>query len=130
MPPKPSTPAPSSASAPEWVGAWRVRRYNGERPSVPTFYRATPNRWDVIKDTAPNRHVAPHPILEVRDDILLLKDEGEADANAERWRVEVQDDTLRVTSLTGPHEGAVGIADRLDTALSEVLSDAPPPETK
>ncbi len=106
----------TSENLPDWVGYWRVRRWDGASPAVPTYYVATTESWDVVKrETEPDPHVAPHPILEAGDQTIVLKDEGEADRHAERWRVEVEGDTLRVTARTGPHEGAVGVADRIDT---------------
>ncbi len=116
----------SSASAsPEWVGAWRVVRYDGEPPAAPTYYDATTESWDVITATNNAPRVAPHPILDIRDDVLVLKDEGAPDAAAERWRVDVTDDVVRVTALTGEHEGAVGIAERIDGDLSERVRPTP-----
>jgi len=100
--------------APPWQGCWRVTQYGGDTPSVPTYYVATPTSWDVVKDQADGWYEARHPILAVRGDVLVLKDEGEPDANAERWRIDVQDDAVRVTALTGEHEGAVGVAERID----------------
>lgn len=114
----------SSADSPAWVGIWKVVRYGGEPPAVPTYYEATTARWDVIKVEEQELHVAPHPILAVNDDILVLKDEGEPDIHAERWQVEVQEDTVRVTALTGEHEGAVGVAKRTDIDPREHHSDA------
>jgi len=112
--------------APPWAGYWRVRRYGGSVPSVPTYYDATPESWDVIKrpDEDPNEdgaglHVARHPILEVRAgtevraETIVLKDEGASDEEAETWRVETDGETVRVVAQTGPHEGAVGIAVRI-----------------
>lgn len=104
----------SSSPPPDWVGAWKVVRYGGEPPAAPTYYDASTESWDVIKATDEGLHEAPHPILAVRGDVLVLKDEGAPDADAERWRVDVQDDMVRVTALTGEHEGAVGVAKRID----------------
>jgi hypothetical protein len=98
----------------DWTGHWRVRRYDGAAPSVPTYYRATPQSWDVIKDSDDGRHVARHPILEIDGDRIVLKDEGADDADAETWRVRVQDDQLRVVATTGPHDGAAGRAERIE----------------
>jgi hypothetical protein len=99
---------------PRWVGHWRVRRYAGEPPDVPTFYDASLQSWDVIKTEPSGLYEARHPILEVRGETILLKDEGEADKSAERWRAEVEDGRLRVTAITGPHGGAIGIAEPID----------------
>jgi hypothetical protein len=83
---------------------------------VPTFYVATTESWDVVtREANHDPYVAAHPILEVNGQTIVLKDEGVSDEQAERWRVEVDGDTLRVTALTGPHEGAVGVAERTDT---------------
>lgn len=105
----------SSNDHPDWVGYWRVRRYDGATPGRPTFYDASPGSWDVIKDAEAGLYEARHPILSVEEDILTLKDEGEPDDNLEQWRVTVDGDELRVTALTGPHGGAVGLAERIDT---------------
>jgi len=110
-------------SAPDWAGWWRVVRYGGEEPDRPTYYDATPESWDVVKADAPGPHVARHPILEVRGDTLVLKDEGEPDAHAERWRVEVEENRLRVTAVTGPHAGATGVAEPIDTDPRELASE-------
>jgi hypothetical protein len=107
--------SPSSTDRPTWIGHWRVRRYGGARPDRPTFYDASPSSWDVIKAESNGVYEARHPILSVEDNVLTLKDEGEPDENSEQWRVAVDGDELRVTALTGPHEGAVGIAERIDT---------------
>jgi hypothetical protein len=110
----------SGSPAPDWIGHWRVRRYDGAAPSVPTYYRATPQSWDVIKDEDGGLHVARHPILDIEGERIVLKDEGADDADAEVWRARVQvdqpvrDDQLRVVATTGPHEGAVGIAERIE----------------
>lgn len=120
----PSSSDSSSDRPPVWVGSWTVVRYGGAPPAVPTYYDATRTSWDVIKVEDEGVHVAPHPILEVRDDILVLKDEGVPDADAERWRVTVQDDTVRVVALTGEHEGAVGVAERTDVDPREHHSGA------
>lgn len=103
-----------STDHPDWVGHWRVRRYDGATPDRPTFYDASPGSWDVIKAESNGVYEARHPILSVQDDVLTLKDEGEPDENSERWRVTVDGDELRVTALTGPHDGAVGLAERID----------------
>lgn len=115
----PSSSASGSAAGPEagapaWVGHWRVTRYGGAAPAVPTYYDATTASWDVVKDQTEGWYTARHPILAVRGDVLVLKDEGAPDDAAERWRVEVDGDTVRVTALTGEHEGAVGVAERID----------------
>lgn len=105
----------SPENAPGWVGYWRVRRWDGAAPSAPTYYVATTESWDVVKREAdPDPHIAAHPILEIDGQTIVLKDEGTPDEQAEQWRVEVDGDTLRVTALTGPHEGAVGVAERTD----------------
>jgi len=113
-----SSPAGETASpenAPDWVGFWRVRRWDGAAPPVPTYYVATTESWDVVKrETGHEPYVAAHPILEIDGQTIVLKDEGEADENSERWCVEADEETLRVTALTGPHEGAVGVAERID----------------
>ena len=106
--------------APPWVGYWRVRRYDGEAPAVPTYYVATPESWDVVKEQDTGLHVARHPILEIRSEsdrqhTLILKDEGAPDDEAERWRVSTDGDRVRVVAATGPHEGAVGRAARIQT---------------
>lgn len=103
-----------NADRPDWVGYWRVRRYDGSRPDRPTYYDATLGDWTVLTAQESGLHAAPHPILSVDANILTLKDEGEPDKNAERWRVAVDEERLRVTALTGPHEGATGIARRMD----------------
>lgn len=110
--------------APAWAGYWCVTRYDGNAPSVPTYYDATPDSWDVVKDEDEGWYVARHPILAVRGDVLVLKDEGVSDDEAERWRVDVQDGTIRVTALTGEHEGAVGEAERIDTDPRERAAHA------
>jgi len=104
----------SDSSTPVWVGHWRVRRYDGSPPSVPTYYRATPESWDVIKAEESGRYIARHPILEIDGNRIVLKDEGADDADAEEWQVRVQGDQLRVVAATGPHEGAVGVAERIE----------------
>lgn len=104
----------SGRQSPAWAGHWRVRRYDGDAPSVPTYYRATSESWDVIKDEESGLHVARHPILEIDEERIVLKDEGADDADTEEWRVRVKDDELRVVAATGPHEGAVGIAERIE----------------
>jgi len=117
--------APSDETPPEWTGFWRVRRWDGAAPAVPTYYVATPNTWDVVKQQSEsNLHVAPHPILEIDGDTIVLKDEGAADDDAERWRAEVDGDTLRVTALTGPHAEAVGVADRIARDPRGATADA------
>jgi hypothetical protein len=130
-PPRPDEPnsdsnesAPNDAH-PDWAGFWRVRRWDGAAPAVPTYYVATPNTWDVVKhDTGPEPHVASHPILEVDGDTIVLKDEGAADEDAERWHVEVDGDSLRVTARTGPHAEAVGVAERVATDPRKIEPDA------
>jgi len=97
-------------------------RYGGDPPDRPTYYDATRESWDVIKADGPAPYVARHPILDVRGDTLVLKDEGEPDDHAERWRVEVDGDRLRVTAVTGPHEGATGVAERIDADPRELAS--------
>lgn len=109
-----SEPPDERAGQPAWVGYWRVRRYDGDAPSVPTYYDASLDSWDVIKAEADGMYVAAHPILEVRTETLVLKDEGAADRDAERWRVDVADENVRVVAETGPHAGAVGIAERIE----------------
>jgi len=104
----------SDSDAPDWQGYWRVTHYGGQHPSVPTYYDVSPDSWDVVKDDDEGWYEAEHPILAVRGDVLVLKDEGVPDDAAERWRVETNGDTLRVTALTGEHEGAVGVAERID----------------
>jgi len=106
----------SPEDAPGWVGYWRVRNWDGTVPPVPTYYVATTESWDVVKrETGHDPYVAAHPILEINGQTIVLKDEGDADEHAERWRTEVSGDTLRVAALTGPHEGAVGVAERVAT---------------
>jgi hypothetical protein len=106
----------ASGDRPDWIGHWRVRRWDGSVPSVPTYYVATTDSWDVVKrDAGRTPHIAAHPILEIDGQMIVLKDEGTPDERSERWRVEVDGQTLRVTALTGPHEGAVGVAERTDT---------------
>lgn len=116
---RPSEDHSASSTAPEdrpdWVGYWRVQEWDGETPAAPTYYVATTESWDVVKrDADRNSRVAAHPILEINGQIIVLKDEGEADERAERWEIVVEDGTLRVTARTGPHEGAVGVAERID----------------
>jgi len=118
-PPPSSTEEDDSARRPSWTGYWRVTRYGGEEPECPTFYDATETSWDVIKLDDEGLYEARHPILSVgkhssEGTLLVLKDEGEPDEAAERWRVEAHDDQLRVSALDGPHEGAAGIAVRID----------------
>ena len=112
MPPDAS---PSDDTSYDWVGYWRVRRYDSATPDRPTFYDTSPESWDVLTTTDAGLYEARHPILSVENDLLVLKDEGDPDDNAERWRVAVDGDRVRVTALTGPHEGAVGLAERIDT---------------
>lgn len=113
-PPDPSD-APTDPS-PDWTGFWRVRRWDGAAPDVPTYYVATTDSWDVVKrDPHSDPQVAPHPILEVDGDTIILKDEGVPDEAAERWEVDVEDEALRVTAQTGPHAGAMGMAERIAT---------------
>ena len=105
---------------------------------MPTFYDATEERWDVIKGGQHGLHVARHPILEIKGDpvegdavkgdavdgdILILKDEGTTDEAAETWRVEVEGERLYVEARTGPHEGAVGVADRIEADPRELVSE-------
>ena len=111
--------------APAWAGYWRVTRYDGNAPSVPTYYAATPTSWDVVKDQDDGWYTARHPILAVRGDVLVLKDEGTSDDAAERWRVQTDGDTVRVTALTGEHAGAVGVAERIDGDPRERVADGP-----
>jgi hypothetical protein len=119
-PPPSSSGEDESAHHPSWRGYWRVTRYGGEEPECPTFYEATEKSWDVIKLTDEGLYEARHPILSIEKNssagaaLLVLKDEGEPDEAAERWRVELNDDQLRVSALDGPHEGAVGTAVRID----------------
>ncbi|WP_375801173.1 hypothetical protein [Salinibacter sp.] len=114
----------SPGDPPDWVGYWRVRRWEGTTPSVPTYYVATTESWDVVKREANhNPDVAAHPILEINGQTIVLKDEGEADENAERWRIEVDEETLHVTALTGPHEGTTGRAERIATDPRKAVSD-------
>ncbi|MFO8099898.1 MAG: hypothetical protein R6T83_09805 [Salinibacter sp.] len=105
----------SASQSPAWVGYWRVHRYGDAPPSVPTYYDASEESWDVIKDEATGLHVARHPILKIDGATIVLKDEGASDAETETWRAEVANDRLRVTAQTGPHQGAVGRAERIDT---------------
>lgn len=112
--PEQSDPTSSEHDRPRWAGDWRVVRYGGEPPETPTYYDASRASWDVLTETASGLSVARHPILEIRANLLILKDEGEPDDAAERWRVEVEEGRLRVTAVTGPHEGAVGVADRIE----------------
>ncbi|WP_263787607.1 hypothetical protein [Salinibacter grassmerensis] len=112
--------APTDAH-PDWAGFWRVRRWDGAEPAVPTYYVATPNTWDVVKhDSGPEPYVASHPVLEVDGNAILLKDEGAADEDAEQWHAEVDGETLRVTAHTGPHADAVGVAERIATDPREM----------
>jgi hypothetical protein len=90
-----------------------VLRYDGATPGVPTFYEASTESWDVVKNAPDGPHRARHPILEIRGATILLKDEGAADADAERWEATVEGDRLRVVARTGEHAGAVGIAERV-----------------
>lgn len=109
---------------PDWVGYWRVRRYDGATPDRPTYYDASPAGWTVLTAEDSGLYAARHPILSVDGDVLTLKDEGDPDTNTERWRVVVEAERLRVTALTGPHEGAAGIAVRMDTDPRD-LHDSP-----
>ena len=115
----PSAERAADAERLPWVGYWRVRRYDGAAPSVPTFYEATPESWDVLKAEASGLHVARHPILDIHTEAagtrLVLKDEGAPDEEAEQWEVAVEGDQLRVHATTGPHAGAIGIAERMAT---------------
>ncbi|PSQ97696.1 MAG: hypothetical protein BRD55_02195 [Bacteroidetes bacterium SW_9_63_38] len=104
----------SDPEQPSWQGHWRVTQYGEETPAVPTYYAATAESWDVVKDQEDGWYTARHPILDIDGNVIVLKDEGVPDDEAERWRVEVQGDTVRVTALTGEHEGAVGVAERID----------------
>ena len=113
----------SDCRVPDWVGYWRVTQYGGETSAVPTYYAATPESWDVVKDQDDGWYTARHPILAVRGDVLVLKDDGEPDDAAERWRVETDGETVRVTALTGEHEGAVGVAERIDGDPRERAGD-------
>ncbi len=117
-----SDPPDGANDQPEWVGYWRVRRYDGDAPSVPTYYDASLDSWDVIKTEADGMHVASHPILEAQAGTLVLKDEGAADRDAERWRVNVEDKNVRVVAETGPHAGAVGIAERIEENPRDLAS--------
>ncbi|WP_233992766.1 hypothetical protein [Salinibacter altiplanensis] len=124
----PSTSADPGAARPDWVGFWRVRRWDEAEPSVPTYYVATTESWDVVKrETGQEPHVAAHPILEIDGQTIVLKDEGTPDEDAERWRPEVDGDTLRVTARTGPHAESVGVAERMATDPREMESDVPTP---
>lgn len=105
-----------------WIGYWRVRRYGGEAPPVPTYYDATGKRWDVIKGGEKGLHVARHPILEITGDVLVLKDEGADDEATETWHVVVVGERLYVEAQTGPHEGAVGVADRTESDPRKLIS--------
>ncbi|PQJ34721.1 hypothetical protein BSZ35_09015 [Salinibacter sp. 10B] len=108
-------PSSPQESPPRWAGYWRVLRYNGTRPKPPTYYDASLTSWDVLTETSPSTlSVARHPILDIRDNILVLKDEGEPDENTEQWEIDLENERLRVTALTGPHEGATGLAERID----------------
>lgn len=116
--------APTETS-PNWVGFWRVRRWDGAAPDVPTYYVVTPDSWDVVKRDPPSDpYVAPHPILNVDGDTIVLKDEGAADEDAEQWGVDVEGEVLRVRARTGPHAGAVGVAERIATDPRETEADA------
>lgn len=117
-----SEPPDEHAGQPAWVGYWRVRRYDGDTPSVPTYYDASLDSWDVIKAEADGMHVAAHPILEAQAGALVLKDEGAADRDAERWRVDVEGESVRVVAKTGPHVGAVGIAERIEDDPRDLAS--------
>jgi hypothetical protein len=124
--------ADHSPDEPAWTGAWRVLRYGGEEPSVPTYYAASTESWDVIQADASEAggsdpHVAPHPIVEVRGPVLVLKDEGAGPDEHERWRVEVDGGQLRVEALDGPHAGAVGIAEPMAADPYEEAAQPPAP---
>lgn len=119
---------PEEATDLPWVGYWKVLRWDGQSPSVPTYYVATPDTWDVVKDDGDTPSVAPHPILEPGREAVVLKDEGADDTDRERWEVEVSGDRLTVTALTGPHEGATGVAARIPTSPIETLGDDEPAE--
>lgn len=121
----PDADAEEAADLP-WVGYWQVLRWDGQSPAVPTYYVATPNTWDVVKDDGGTPSVAPHPILEPGREAVVLKDEGADDTDRERWKVEVSGDRLTVTALTGPHEGAVGVAERISTRPVEAIGDDEP----
>lgn len=108
-----------------WVGCWKVLRWDRESPAVPTYYVATPNSWDVVKIVDGSPSAAPHPILEAGRETLVLKDEGADNADRERWRAEVSGDTLTVTARTGAHEGAVGVAERIQHDPYEAPDDLP-----
>jgi len=131
MPPPDARPPPSSpggtgadSSRPEWVGEWRVTSWDGDAPDAPTYYAVTLESWDVITHEAgADPYVAPHPILEAGTRRIVLKDEGEPDENAEQWRAELEDGVLRVRALTGPHAGAVGVAERTETDPRDPGSD-------
>jgi len=114
--PVPEASEPSADPSPDWVGYWRVRRWEEAAPDIPTYYVATTESWEVVK-RAPHAepYSAPHPILKVDGNVIVLKDEGAADEDAERWHVHVDGDTLRVTARTGPHAEAVGLAERIAT---------------
>jgi hypothetical protein len=106
-----------------WVGYWKVLRWNGQSPAVPTYYVATQDTWDVVKDDGDALSVAPHPILEPGREAVVLKDEGADDTDRERWEIEVSGDRLTVTARTGPHEGATGVAERIPTGPFEAVGD-------
>jgi hypothetical protein len=110
---------------PGWTGFWQVRRWDEAEPNVPTYYVATTESWDVVKhEPGHDPHVAAHPILEIDGQTIVLKDEETPDEDAERWQVEREGDTLRAMALTGPHAGAVGVADRISTDPRVPTSDA------
>lgn len=120
----------STGDAPEgndeglrWTGYWKVLRWDGQPPVVPTYYVATPECWEVVKIADDDPATAPHPILEATRDTIVLKDEGADDTDRERWRVDVSDDRLTVTALTGPHDGAVGVAERIYTNPLEAANN-------
>lgn len=121
------TPAKEDGGLP-WVGHWKVLRWDGQSPAVPTYYVASPARWDVVKIVDGSPSAAPHPILEAGRETLVLKDEGADDTDRERWRVEASGEQLIVTALTGPHEGAVGVAERTPIDPYEALGEPPSDE--
>lgn len=125
---RPAATSASDADAGEaadlpWVGYWKVLRWDGQSPAVPTYYVTTPDTWDVVKDDGGTPSVAPHPILEPGREAVVLKDEGADDTDQEQWEVEVSEDRLTVTARTGPHEGATGVAERIQTSPFEAVGD-------